>query len=67
MELLGNPEAEPHARWHALWALDGIDGGEAAREAILAAARVPEPSVRRQAIRQLGTRRVRAAPRWRDS
>ncbi len=46
------------ARQHALWALDAIDQGKSARQAILDAAGDSEPSVRRQAIRQLGTRRV---------
>src|SRR5439155_1635751 len=50
-------------RWHALWALDAVDAGKPAREAVLSAARDGDPSVRRQAIRQLGTRRVdQAAP-----
>jgi putative membrane-bound dehydrogenase-like protein len=56
--LLRDPRASAHARWHALWALDAIDQGESAGRAILAAAGDPDPSVRRQAIRQLGTRRV---------
>src|SRR5262245_14340988 len=38
-----------------------LDGWGAGRGAILAAVLDPEASVRRQAIRQLGTRRVRAA------
>jgi putative heme-binding domain-containing protein len=41
---------------HALWALDAIDGGAAARPAVLALAKAGN----RQAIRQLGTRRVKA-------
>jgi putative heme-binding domain-containing protein len=60
-KLLNDAGAVPHARWHALWALDALDGGVAGRRAILAAVRDPEASVRRQAIRQLGTRRVRGA------
>jgi len=58
---LRDPHGSASARWHALWALDAIDRGESARKAILAAVDDADPSVRRQAIRQLGTRRVRAA------
>jgi putative heme-binding domain-containing protein len=56
--LLGDPAAPRHARWHALWTLDAIDGGVAAREAILEAVGDRDASVAIQAIRQLGTRRV---------
>jgi putative membrane-bound dehydrogenase-like protein len=59
--LLGDQRAAGPARWHAIWALDAIDGGLAAREKILAAASDNDLSVRRQAIRQLGTRRVELA------
>jgi putative heme-binding domain-containing protein len=59
-KVLNDAGAVPQARWHALWALDALDGGVAGRGAILAAVRDPDASVRRQAIRQLGTRRVRA-------
>src|SRR6185295_10687275 len=45
-------------RLHALWALDAIDAGKSVRKEILKAVNDPEASVRRQAIRQLGTRRV---------
>ena len=61
VDLLGDAGAPAPARRHALWALDAIDGGVAGRDAILAAVRDPDASVRRQAIRQLGTRRVREA------
>ncbi|QDV37781.1 Cytochrome c [Tautonia plasticadhaerens] len=61
VRLLGDVDAPAPARWHALWALDAIDGGVAGRSAILAAVADGEPSVRRQALRQLGTRRVREA------
>src|SRR5262249_2881829 len=61
VDLLRDAKAHPHARWGALWALDSLDGGTAGRGAILDAVRDPEPSVRRQAIRQLGTRRVGGA------
>ncbi|MBM3836347.1 MAG: c-type cytochrome [Verrucomicrobia bacterium] len=59
--LLTDPAAPTHARWHALWTLDAIDGGLAARAAVVTAVKDRDPSVRRQAIRQLGTRRVREA------
>ncbi len=61
--LLSNRNAMPQARWHALWALDAIDNdhGRAARAAILRAAADTDPSVRRQAIRQLSLRRVKEA------
>ena len=61
VDLLGDAGAPAPARRHALWALDAIDGGVAGRDAVLAAVRDPDASVRRQAIRQLGTRRVREA------
>ena len=57
--LLADHSTPAHARWHAIWTLDAIDGGVAARPAIIAAAAAdPEPSVRQQAIRQLGTARA---------
>ena len=59
--LLGDHEALPRARRHAIWALDAIDGGVAGRTAIEVAALDRDASVARQAIRQLGTRRVRGA------
>ncbi|MBI2946148.1 MAG: HEAT repeat domain-containing protein, partial [Verrucomicrobia bacterium] len=59
--LLKDDSAPRHARWHALWALDAIDGGVAAQSVILTTATDRDPSVRRQAIRQIGTRRVREA------
>ena len=59
--LLKDTKAPAHARWHAIWALDAIDGGKAGGAAILSAAADAEASVRRQAIRQLNTRRVQVA------
>jgi putative heme-binding domain-containing protein len=59
--LLGDSRASPQARRHAVWALDAIDGGVAGRKAIFSAVRDPDAGLRRQAIRQLGTRRVCAA------
>ena len=56
-----NPRASANTRWQALWALDAIDRGESAGKTILAAADDSDPGVRRQAIRQLGTRRVSGA------
>ena len=60
-KLLGDKRANPLARIHALWALEAIDGGAAARETILWATTDPDRSLRRQALRQLGTRRAREA------
>jgi putative heme-binding domain-containing protein len=63
LALLRDQKAPPHARWHAIWTLDAIDGGQAVGTAIVQtlADRNADPSVRRQAARQLGTRRVTAA------
>lgn len=62
-EVLSNPQVPALARCHALWAADAMDQGRGSRSAILAAAQQGDAVVRRQAIRQLGTRRVRdAAP-----
>lgn len=63
--VLTNSAAVEPARWHALWALDAIDQGRAARSVIqrLATADGVPRSVARQAIRQLGERRaVEALP-----
>lgn len=59
--LLADPQQPARAKWHAIWALDAIDGGKSAREAILAAGGGADGSVARQALRQCGTRRVAAA------
>jgi putative membrane-bound dehydrogenase-like protein len=59
--LLADTKAPAHARWSAIWALDRIDEGKAGRAAILAALKDADPSVRRQAARQLGTRKAREA------
>jgi putative membrane-bound dehydrogenase-like protein len=59
--LLRDQRAPPRARWHAIWTLDAVDGGKAGRDAILGAARDADPSVRRQAVRQLARRRVEEA------
>ncbi|HVY72387.1 MAG TPA: HEAT repeat domain-containing protein, partial [Verrucomicrobiae bacterium] len=54
------PAASP---WHALWALDAIDGGKTARADILKLAAQGEGGLRRQAIRQLGARQASGATR----
>ncbi|MBI4600694.1 MAG: HEAT repeat domain-containing protein [Planctomycetes bacterium] len=59
--LLADASAPAPARWHALWALDAIDGGVSGRKAILAALGDGHASLRRQAARQLGTRRAAEA------
>jgi putative membrane-bound dehydrogenase-like protein len=61
--LLQDTTKSPLARRHAIWALDAIDGGAAARNVIVAIAgqKQDEPSVRRQALRQLGTRQAKEA------
>lgn len=61
LAVLGDARAAAHARWHSLWALDAIDGGVAGRKAILEALRDGDASLRRQAARQVGTRRVAEA------
>ncbi len=59
--LLEDRKASSRARWHALWGLDAIDGGASSRASILALLDDPDLSVRRQAVRQLGERRVKEA------
>jgi putative heme-binding domain-containing protein len=59
--LLGDTAAPALARRHAIWTLDVIGGGHSGRGAIIAATSDPDPSVRRHALRQLGSRRVREA------
>jgi putative heme-binding domain-containing protein len=59
--LLADRSAPAYARWSAIWALDRMDAGAAARRHILAALQEPDATVRRQAARQLGTRRAREA------
>ncbi len=54
--LLADKTTPATSRWNAIWTLDAMDGGKAGRDAILAALADPEPSVRRQAARELGTR-----------
>ena len=60
--LLGDVSAPAFTRAHAVWALDGIDEGRAARQEIITlASREPHHELRRQAIRQLGARGVSEA------
>lgn len=61
--LLTDAGAPAHAKWHAIWTLDAIDGGVMGREAIIGLVKNPtaELSVRMQAARQLGTRKVKEA------
>ncbi len=56
LALMRDRSASPLARSHALWGLDAIEGGRLARQEIIALSADAEPIVRRQAIRQLGTR-----------
>jgi len=60
-KILADKTALPRARWHALWALDAIDGGISTRKHILSAASDRVKSVQRQAIRELGQRKVKQA------
>lgn len=57
-QVLRSAASPSHAKWHAIWALDALDAG---RRAIVEAAEKGTTAVQRQAIRQLGTRRVREA------
>ncbi|MBI5774811.1 MAG: HEAT repeat domain-containing protein [Verrucomicrobia bacterium] len=59
--LLTDRKAPPAARWHAIWALDALDGGKAARRELLATLNDADLSVRAQAIRQAGGRGVKDA------
>lgn len=60
VELLQNASAPAYARWHAIWALDMIDGGKEGRRAIVAvlADEKADVSVRMQGARELGTRQA---------
>jgi putative membrane-bound dehydrogenase-like protein len=53
--LLRDSKAPPHARWSALWTLDRMSEGRAREGDVISVLRDPDPSVRRQAARQLGT------------
>ncbi len=56
--LLKDTKAAAWARWHAIWALDAMDGGKKARKKIIALLNDKDPRVAMQAARELGTRRV---------
>lgn len=61
-KLLVDANAPSHARWHAIWTLDAVDGGASARQDIIAvASNDKDISVRAQAIRELGTRQAKDA------
>lgn len=55
--LLRDKAAPPHARWHAIWVLGGIDGGKPAQPDVLRVAGDDDEvaSVRIQAFRQIGS------------
>ncbi|MDB6039802.1 MAG: hypothetical protein JWM99_3643 [Verrucomicrobiales bacterium] len=61
LALLHDSGAAPMARTHAIWALNSIDAGESGRKEIMATTSNSVPLLRRQAIRQLGIRRVKEA------
>ena len=54
--LMNDAKAPAYARWSALWTLDRLDEGKTSRSKIIAALPDGDPSMRRQAARQLGTR-----------
>jgi putative heme-binding domain-containing protein len=58
LALLRSASATPLARTHAIWALDAIDSGKSSRKEVLAATGDSAPLVRRQGIRELGSRRA---------
>jgi putative membrane-bound dehydrogenase-like protein len=55
VKLMEDRTAPPYARWTALWTLDRIDDIRK-RDNVIALLKDPDPSMRRQAARQLGTR-----------
>lgn len=61
--VLTDPQSKELARIHALWALDAMDGGLANRAKVLELLKDKSLSLRRQAIRQVGLRRVQES--WR--
>jgi putative heme-binding domain-containing protein len=58
IRLLGNASASGWARRHAIWALDALGGVERGRAAILEAVDDADSSIRIQAIRAVGERRI---------
>jgi putative membrane-bound dehydrogenase-like protein len=61
--LLGDTKAPAFARWTALWTLDRVDEGRKSRARIIALFGDSDPSLRRQAARQLGTREAKGDER----
>lgn len=63
LALINDSKAPPFARWSAIWTIDRIDEGKPGRAAIIDIARNPneEAGVRRQAMRELGTRGAKEA------
>ena len=61
VSLLKDSKAPGYGRWSAIWTLDAIDAGKKGRSAIIAALKDKDSSVRMQAARQLGSRRVKEA------
>ncbi|HEY2587216.1 MAG TPA: HEAT repeat domain-containing protein [Tepidisphaeraceae bacterium] len=61
--LLKDTSAPNSAKWHAIWTLDRIDGGNEGRAAIIAALKntANDLTVRMQAARELGTRKAKEA------
>jgi putative membrane-bound dehydrogenase-like protein len=59
--LLKQKDAPPTARIHAIWALDAMKLDEPKRQGILDSIHDADESVQRQAIRQLGLRKVESA------
>ncbi len=59
--VLKDASAPAYARWHALWTLDAIDGGVAGQALLLRMLQDPDATVRTQALRWCGTRKVASA------
>lgn len=61
LRLVDDRAADPRSRCHALWALDALEGKRGWRADQFLTADDPSPMVRRQALRQLGSRREATA------
>jgi putative membrane-bound dehydrogenase-like protein len=63
LALLNDTKAPAFARWSAIWTLDRIDNGKGGHAAIINVAKntSEDAAVRRQAMRELGTRHVTEA------
>jgi putative membrane-bound dehydrogenase-like protein len=59
--LMNDTKAPPYSRWSALWTLDRMPDVAKHEDKIIGLLHDPDPSVVRQAVRQLGTRAVKAA------